>query len=364
MEVKSIQLPRKTKKEVVVVAQPQRQKKKKSTKLSKSEVKSFAQLNRKVRPNVSLRAVSNTLGDGFKNYIMAPDIFGPFRQPRAGGCVRTGLAYDQTLTTITGSSTNTVQAVQQATQYNISAFSFTAANTTTGFSSITNVSPGVQTPNISFVDDINMTAASIIVEYLGSPLNAVGELSIGNIAVDNDALASNATYNGLYFYPGMIHVPIASLIDKPLRVWLQKAGPAADQFINPVNTGLPDVNVCFVATSGQLASSTLNVIITRSFEFRSSTTSGDIYPYEQQSTSFSKEFDQFTDTRMSINTADPSSVGAALPGYVEQAMGIIGNSPATSVLASAGASALIGAIGRRHVGRLRARGPGGLNGIV
>lgn len=337
-------------KAVVVKVKPQSQKKKKNSSGRKNKGVRAVQLGFAGNSNNSLGATP-----GFQRYIMAPDIYGPFRQPRAGGASKTGLAYDQTLLTITGDQvTNTVQGILLGTPFNQCAYTYTAANVTSAFSSATTKTAQVQTPSQAFMDDVNMVAASMVVEYLGSPLNAIGELTIGNVAADIDPMGANATYSGLYFYPGFIHVPIASLIDRPLRVWARKCGPAADQFINPQSIALPDIDLPFVATSGQLTGSVLNVTVTRAFEFRSSTTSGDIYPYETQSSSFSKDFDAFTDARVAASKADPSAVSAAMPDYVNEfASTVMGDSPLSQIVLGAGASALVGHMGRRYLPRSR-----------
>jgi hypothetical protein len=286
------------------------------------------------------------------NYLKAPDVFGPIRLPRAGGAgAKTGLGMIRSQAQITGSATNTIQGIIGVPSFNVGYIgsTLTATTATTALTVSNTITYGEQFPSASQVDDVTCNALSLVVSYLGSPLNAQGEIIFGTVAVDN-TFASTATYSGLYFYPGFLKLPVAKLIETPIRVFMTKASYDATSFLSPTSLQ-PDCNRPLIITSGLPTGGTVNVEITGTFEYRSSVTAGNVVPYEMSGTSFSKEVDQLQDTVSNL-VREPFNGEPALNEYIREfAMGSIG-SLANTGLMTAG-TALLGVMGNHHMRRLR-----------
>jgi hypothetical protein len=247
---------------------------------------------------------------------------------------------DRTQYQITGSATNTVQGFIVGTAYLSSQVgsSITATTSATAFGAGSSITAGSQFPSANQMDDINIVAASILVSYLGSPLNATGEIILGNVANDSSQLGT-ATYNGLYYYPGFLKVPIATLIDKPLRCFLTKSSPVADQFATVGNSNV-DCNKPIIVTSGMVAGALLNCEVTRTFEYRSTVTTALVVPYEISAASMSTDVSQYQDGIAELARL-PASVEEGASEYVrEAALGLVGSSLAPYL--TYGATAMLG----------------------
>ncbi len=337
-------------KEIVVLAKPQptkqvvmveskAQSKKKRKKKNKKSKKKASKANR-----VNLRRL-------FQEYMIAPDIYGPFRQPRWGGSQRTGLGYDITEYTFTGSSMNVVQGIQAGSSFNGGAIAgtFAVANSGTALGAATSqTTPGAQFPAVSQLADVNMTACSFVAYYTGNMLNVGGEILLGSTI----PIISTATYSSLFYYPGTVKIPIAKLLQEPVRVNFRKLSEAADEF-NPPANNIPDVDLPFVFTNGLPAGQTLNIIMYRSWEYRSTTAAGSVVPYERVGDSHSAESNAYQDAR-----ADTALMPAPVTP-VEAEGGWFNYSTlfgyATPYLASVGVNAAAAGLGlmNSHMTRLR-----------
>jgi hypothetical protein len=298
----------------------------------------------------------NYIGDSFplKNYLTAPSVFGPCRIPRPGGCIKTGLGMDRSLVAITGSSTNLIQGFAMNAQFATNCGSTLTATTNATTLTVASAAVASQFPQSTNMDDVSFVAGEISISYLGSPLNATGEVIIGCASSDNISF-STATYNSLYYYPGFIKVPVASLIDTPLRCFAVKASPQADSFI-ATNTQVNDVMKPVVLSNGLTVGGVLNVEVTRTWEFRSTVANTLTVPYEIAGESLSKDLSAMQDTEAELGRL-PCQVEASYSEYVrEVAMGALGNLGLT--WGPSLASMALGHLGNRHMARLRATGRG------
>jgi hypothetical protein len=296
--------------------------------------------------------VNQTLGlpQYWRDALTMPDIYGPIRIPRFGQSGKTGLAMDRTQAYITGATPNTAQAIVMNTGYTLNpGGGYVATGAGALFTAGSAFSAGQAFPLSNQMDDVCLNSASFLISYLGAPLNASGELIVGTVAIDNTGFTT-ATYNSLYFYPGVIKVPIASLIDNPLRVYMTKASYDASAFYAP-SVNIPDVNRPFVATSNQTVGSLLNVEITRCFEYRTTISSGLVVPYEFSGNSQVADSLQFQEVVAQINS-EPMNVQPAVSEYAREVMSGILGSQITN-FAGLGATALLGYAGNRMMNRHR-----------
>jgi hypothetical protein len=259
-----------------------------------------------------------------ESYLVAPDIFGPCRVPRPGGSSKTGIGMDRSLVSIIGSATNVVQAVNMSTIFATScALTYTSTSTSAGLITGSVITPQNQFPVNTQIDDVSIVSACFTISYLGAPLNAAGELIIGTLSLDNNSLVG-ASYSGLYFYPGIMKVPIASLIDAPLRVFMTKSSPQADNFLSPTST-IPDCMRPFVATSGQTVAAQLNIEVTRCWEYHSITVSGSVVPYTVSGDSYVGDMLEYQQLANDL-TILPNSVIEGSSEYLrEAAFGVLGS---------------------------------------
>jgi len=286
----------------------------------------------------------------FKAHLLAPDLFGPFRQPRAGSSDRTGLGMDQTEVTLTGTSTaSNVFGIQGASAY-VTGSNFSwgpLAGTGTAIAGGTINGPSVQFPAAGNMADCNLTACSIVAYYTGAPGTVQGEVIFGSAI----PLAAGATYSSLYYYPGVIRMPVAQLISQPLRVSMRKLSPVADEFVG-TSAGNADVDMPFVFVTGLPNGGTLNVLITRTWEYRSTTTAGNVVTYEKVGPSHSSDFMALMDAKGDV--ADmASTVTPAMPeaaGKTDYLSRIgFGN---VSNLAKVGAASALSFIAQRQLARV------------
>jgi len=253
----------------------------------------------------STRRISET--EFFVHAMQAPDLIGPFRQPRFGGSDRTGLAYDHTIVDITGSGTNLVQGVQGGGVYAAPGSQWAVAGETTAIGSGTALTPSSQFPNQTQIADIDLVSECITAEYLGNPLNVAGEVIFGSII----PLTTTATYGSLYVYPGIVAMPIARLINEPIRVSFRKLSDAADEF-TPLATGTSDCDLPMVFTSGLPSGQKIRLNIYRAWEYRSTTAATNVIPYERVGQNFSSDTMAYQDARAFV---------AEMPAPVTPALG-------------------------------------------
>jgi len=259
---------------------------------------------------------------------LAPDLYGPVRIPRSGS-TRTGLGFDETFDTITGSATNLVQGVQASSQFLTSGMnSWNAVNTTTAIGGPTGVAIATQFPASSQLADVNLVGCSLTAYYIGNPLNVAGEVILGSCI----PISNSATYASLYTYPGTIRIPLAQLIAEPLRVSFRKLSPISDEFVAPA-IGNSDVDMPFLFTSGQTTGGALQVIVTRSWEYRSTTGAGSVIPYERVGSSFSTDIAAIEDARAMIAQM-PSPITVAVSAETQQGL--------TSMLGLGGLGSVLG----------------------
>jgi hypothetical protein len=285
----------------------------------------------------------------FKMASLMPDIFGPFRQPRFGSSARTGLGYDITDFQITGSATNTVQGVQGSSYYNGGPMqSFAVATTTTAFGAGSGVPNSVQFPNVVQIADCNMTAECLVAYYTGNPLNVQGEIIVGA----SIPISTTSNYSAMYLYPGTQRFPVAELINKPIRISLRKLSEIADEFVPPGN-GNADVDEPFLFASGLPVGGTLSVVCFRTWEYRSTTSTGNVVPYERVGENFSGDLLSYQDARADIGSRDSTVTDAVPTDSGEMLTNYLGFGGA---LSGAGAVAGIAGLARKSFGNAHRSG--------
>lgn len=289
----------------------------------------------------TLGGVDHPKAREFLTALMAPDVFGPIRIPRSGASQRTGLAIDRTRANIVGAAGQ------------VSGLRLTAPFNTAGVGSYTNIAaltpaallavapgsaPGSQFPALANIGDINLVAQSIVISYFGNPLTVRGEMIIGTTG-NFDLTASS--YNALSFYPGFVRLPIAEVINKPIRVFGRKVSPAANNFVG-VSSSVEDYEYPMVLQTGLPVGEFLSVEITRTYEYRSSIADATVVPYEKSTSSFMEDLAMFNDAEATIsNIAIPASeawspilesvatetfgegVGAAVPHFITGATSLL-----------------------------------------
>lgn len=251
------------------------------------------------------RKISET--EFFFHAMQAPDLIGPFRQPRFGGSDRTGLAYDHTVLDITGDATLTVKGCQAGGTYLVPGTSWGVAAESTAIGAGASLVAQAQFPSSSQIADLDLVSSCITAEYLGNPLNVAGEVIFGAVI----PVSTTATYGSLYLYPGVVAMPIARLTSEPIRVSFRKLSDAADEF-TPVAQGTSDCDNPLVFTSGLPAGQKVRLNIYRAWEYRSTTNSASVVPYERVGQNFSSDTMAYQDARALV---------AQLPAPVSPALG-------------------------------------------
>lgn len=280
----------------------------------------------------ALRQVSsrNSGASGyFEDHLLYPDILGPCRQPRFGSSARTGLAMNRAKHTIIGSTTNLVQGIQFSPTYGTIARSYIVTDNTTNLGAGSSVAPVVAWPPAVNIADMNLVASSMVISYIGNPLNVAGELLIGS----SIAWSTTATYDTLYYYPNYIKVPIAELINKPLRVVGRKLSEAANEF-QTTSVGIPDYECPGILTLGLPLNQQIVVEVTGCWEYRPTTASG-VIPFDKTVSNSLETLNLFQQATSRI--ADMTApVMDALPSFIGQAasrlLGGMTNLAATSVI--------------------------------
>jgi len=330
---------------IIELVEPRKKKGKKSSAITVVSLPSNSKNKKKKksrnRKGRNRRSNSATLERKyFVSRLLAPSIFGPFRQPRVGASSRTGLAIDLTDGSLVGSATNLVQGLQAVPTFtnNGSANLFAIATEATALGTPTTINPGSQYPLSAQIADINMTACDIVVYYIGAPLNVTGEVIMGQCI----PVATTASYSSLYFYPGTIKFPVADLIQNPKRISMRKLSPVADEFI-PTTSANADVDLPFVFASGLPTGGTIKYLITRTYEYRSTTIAGSIVPYEKVGPEYSSDLAAFQDAKADVGGMD-STLTDAIPEGVSSSLG---------TLVGLGGAGAVSYLAKRHMGRAR-----------
>jgi hypothetical protein len=287
-----------------------------------TNVPNKAKKKNKKKRSKNLASVLAPLGqrvtESFKWHLLRPDLLGPFRQPRFGSSDRTGLAIDRTRIVLTGSA-NLVQGIQANSTYtgNVGA-QYAVATTATALTAGSGYTVGTQFPSGTQIADINVTAVNLVISYTGNPLNVAGEIIFGA----SIPLSASATYNSVFFYPGVMAVPIAELITNPLTVSMRKLSERANEFVAP-SGGIADLDLPFFLTNGLPTGQTLLVEQTRTFEYRSTTADGSVVPYERHGESTIQDVGWFQNAVNAIgDMVSPvtSALPAAIKGFTDAAL--------------------------------------------
>jgi hypothetical protein len=246
--------------------------------------------------NLSFRNQFGRERSFFITALLAPGAIGPFRQPRSSGSTRTGLGYDVTEYIATGSGTNLVQGCIGTTTYqSYCGYAYALATTGTALGSGAVINVISQFPPSAAIADVNITGLEILAYYTGNPLNVQGEVIMGSSITPS----TTATYSSLFYFPGTIKFPVAELIRCPKRVSFRKISPVADEFV-PISTANADCDVPYMFTSGLPVGGTINFIISRTFEYRSTTVSPNVVPFEGVGPDYMSDIAAFTNARADV----------------------------------------------------------------
>jgi len=279
----------------------------------------------------------------FANHVMAPSIFGPFRQPRFGGSDRTGLGFDQTAASLVFSTSAAhVQFLQADSQYGNAAYKTDVATTGTGLGALSTVAAGSQFPAAAQIADCNLVAVEIYAYYIGSPLNVAGECIMGCTI----PVVTTTTRDSLFFYPGTVKFPVAELISGVKRSFGRKLSAVADEF-QPTTTISADYDLPFIAVTGMPSDGQVRVVITRSWEYRSTTVPGSVVPYELVGPEFSSDTSAYQNARAALATM-PSTVTSVADSAADGFLNALGYG------SGIGGIGALGALGTYHLGRAAA----------
>jgi hypothetical protein len=169
------------------------------------------------------------------------------------------------------------------------------ANITTGAGTGTNLGVTAQFPPAANIADLDFVSGSIYLYYTGAPLYAQGEVLIGCTI----PIATTATYAGMFFYPGVVKMPLAELINNPIRISARKISPTADEFV-PLANGTADLDLPFIMTTGMVTGGTFVAIISRCWEYRSTTAPASVVPYERVGESHMQDISAYQNSRADI----------------------------------------------------------------
>jgi len=221
------------------------------------------------------------LQDAFVQSMLYPDLVGPQRFPVYGSDARVVLGMERGRYTMVGSGTNYAQAVRiNSSIFGLIGNSYGVANSSTVWGGGSSVSTAVQFPTSSGVADARLTTASLIVSYTGIVNNCAGELILGTYPDSNNF--SLATYDALSYLPGTIRLPIATLINNPLRVSLRHAAPQSWDLLT-VGSGQLDVEIPYIATIGLPSGQSISVELVKNYELRTVVNSSLAIPYSSSS---------------------------------------------------------------------------------
>lgn len=284
----------------------------------------------------------------FLSAMLAPDVVGPIRLPRFGGGGRTGIGYDRTQF-VMGDTGNFNTTLYRAIYNGVVAERGYAATGSATQTLQSSQLPGAQYPPPASVLDCSNTAGVIVVKYIGAPLNAIGEILIGTIP--GKTSLTTLTFNALSVYPGVLRMPLSSLIENPLRVALRKISPAAYEFGSTIGEA-DDLEVPFVATSLMATSSSLSVEIYRAWEYRTVITTANIVPYDSGTSSHVKDTNALQEAQAQI-VSYPNTVSTYNNEFVQKT--ILWASSKIPTLLDSGLNAfgqLTGYLANRHLAHM------------
>jgi len=257
----------------------------------------------------------------FEQYTKCPDVLGPFRIPRAGIQAKTCLCQDRKILNLAYDGSNPVVGFIAETVYDTGTaksggISLKAATVSTLLTGTNNTGVGSQFPPTAQLDDVCLNAVCIVISYLGSVVNCKGEVIFGSVADDNSPLTA-ASYNSLYYSPGVMKVPLAAIIEKPLRIYGLPASYDAAAFY-PTTTLVPDWNLPFVLTNGMATDGVLSVEVTRCWEGRSTTAAVAALPipYESVGPDFSSDLAAFQNAHADLGE-QMAQVDSGMNDYLE-----------------------------------------------
>jgi hypothetical protein len=248
-----------------------------------------------------LHRTEDILRSKFRDSILYPDLAGPFRAPRPGGSERTGLG--TSLCHYIFGSLSSFQMCRLNPSYLVALNTYTAASPAAPWVASTDVNSVSVFPAINQIDDWNLTSGCLIVSYIGSPLNAKGELIFGSTPYSS---LTTASFDSLTYYPGSVRVPISSLLENPIRIPLTKLSQEAYGFV-ATGTSNGDLNLPFVALSPVSESSSIVLQVVKHCEYRSTVVTGLVVPYALQSESYSADVSAYSDAAADVGSTPNAS---------------------------------------------------------
>lgn len=295
--------------------------------IANQNTKQLSQKKKKAKnAQKSMRSPSNSRNldeaSEFYNAMLYPDLVGPIRIPRVGGSCRTGLGMDRTRMNVGPSSATACAGLVYMGHYTISgggpAIQLSAVTVDTPLTAGAGTVPGTQFPASTNITDINMTAGCMILNYFGTPLNAQGEIIIGTLpqGVAPSSTWTNVTYTSLAFVPGVMRIPVSSLVTQPLRIAMKKVSPVADAFHATTGT-IDDFEHPFFLITGAPSTVSISVDIFRNWEYRTAIVQANVVPYERTGPSFVSDSNAYVNALAEISEL-PQTVTEGYSQYVRE----------------------------------------------
>jgi len=237
--------------------------------------------SKKKNKNKSKNRGRVTLQDAFVQSMLYPDLVGPQRFPVYGSDARVVLGMERGRYTMVGSGTNYAQCARlNQSVFGAIGNSYGVVNSSTVWGSGASISTAVQFPQSTSVADARLTSASLIVSYTGIVNNCAGEMILGTFPDSN--IFAGVTYDALSYLPGVVRLPIATLINNPLRVSLRHAAPQSWDLLTPSSAQL-DVEIPFFATIGLPSGQSISIEVVKNYELRTAVSSVLAIPYSSSS---------------------------------------------------------------------------------
>jgi len=303
-------------------------------------------------------AIENRLIRYYESVLLYPDLAGPRLLPGANTSGRYVPGMDRTRIVLSGPASNAFnnQAVlmRNTPLANTSSAYQYAGVPTDGdaFGAGTAVNTGVKFPASNQILDAGINGACMIVSYTGSTLNCTGEILMGTVP-DNGQITSDilngATTTQLAFYPEVIRMPLASLIDKPLRIAMRHASPSA-WALNGSGTPYVDVELPFIVVSQMSTGCSVAIDLVRNFRCRSAVGGSEVpFSYGEEG---ARVHDAAFEEACSLISQRPNTVTELVPGgqgesFFESMM------PSKGVFASVGGTLLSGYLSNRYLSHTR-----------
>lgn len=289
----------------------------------------------------------------FEESILYPDLTGPFRVPRIGEGTKTGLGMMCSKSNYSVAQTGSSAAVfTVASTCNgmgtLVAYCYSANADTNYNTAVSNpqfVPPTIAFPSASSVGQIAVTSMSMTVEYLGNPLNAQGQVSIGSYAFPGTNANNGAwsvTYNSMRMLPGFIELPIADLIAKPIRVAGIPVSSTAQEFVQKNDAGFTEWQYPVIMFSGGVPDAQVQICTTVNFEYTTQYgNTGIIIPYQKQGPNLHVDINAFQDALNNIEGLASSVTSGFSDKIFGKVRGLLSkDSILSTVLKTAGSAAL------------------------